>query len=113
VVLAGGDGVRLRELTRWMYGEDRPKQFCQLLGDRTLLEEARLRAERSFPARQILFSLTRAHENHYLPYLADRPSQRIVQPLNKGTAPAILSTLTRIAHADPDAVVSILPCDHY
>jgi mannose-1-phosphate guanylyltransferase len=96
-----------------MYGEDRPKQFCQLLGDRTLLEEARLRAERSFPAGQILFSLTRAHKNHYLPYLADRPSQRIVQPLNKGTAPAILSTLTRIAQADPDAIVSVLPCDHY
>ena len=113
VVLAGGDGERLRELTRWMYGEDRPKQFCQLLGNRTLLEEARQRAERSFPSEQILFSLTRAHENHYLRYLADRPAQRIVQPLNRGTAPAILSTLTRIAQADPDAVVSILPCDHY
>jgi len=113
VVLAGGDGERLRELTRWMYGEDRPKQFCQLLGNRTLLEEARQRAERSFPPEQILFSLTRAHENHYLRYLADRPSQRIVQPLNRGTAPAILSMLTRIAQADPDAVVSILPCDHY
>jgi mannose-1-phosphate guanylyltransferase len=113
VVLAGGDGVRLQQLTQWMYGEDRPKQFCQLLRNRTLLEEARQRAERSFPKEQILFSLTRAHENHYLRYLADRPSQRIVQPLNKGTAPAILSTLTRIAQADPDAVVSILPCDHY
>ena len=113
VVLAGGDGVRLRELTQWMYGEDRPKQFCQLLGNRTLLEEARQRAERSFPPERILFSLTRAHENHYLRYLADRPSQRFVQPLNRGTAPAILSTLTRIAQVDPDAVVSILPCDQY
>jgi len=113
VVLAGGDSVRLRKLTRWMYGEDRPKQFCPLLGDRTLLEEARQRAERSFPEEQILFSLTRAHENHYLRRLADRQSQRVVQPLNTGTAPAILSTLTRIAQADPDAVVSILPCDHY
>ena len=113
VVLAGGDGVRLRELTRWMYGEDRPKQFCHLLGDRTLLEEARQRAERSFREGQILFSLTRAHESHYLRYLADRPSQRIVQPFNRGTAPAILSSLTRIAQADPDAIVSILPCDHY
>ena len=113
VVLAGGDGVRLRELTQWMYEEDRPKQFCQLLGNHTLLEEARQRAERSFPPEQILFALTRAHEKHYLRYLADRPSQRIVQPLNRGTAPAILSTLTRIAQADPDAVVSILPCDHY
>jgi hypothetical protein len=42
-----------------------------------------------------LFSLTRAHENHDLRYLADRPLRRIVQPLSKGTAPAILSTLTR------------------
>ena len=113
VVLTGSDGVRLRELTRWMYGEDRPKQFCQLLGDRTLLEKARQRAERSFPEEQILFSLTRAHGNHYLRYLADRPSQRIVQPLNRGTAPAILATLTRIHQADPDAFVWILPCDHY
>jgi mannose-1-phosphate guanylyltransferase len=113
VVLAGGDGVRLRKLTRWMYGDDRPKQFCSLLGDHTLLEDTRQRAERSIPAEQVLFSLTRAHEDHYLRYFADRPSQRIVQPLNKGTAPAILSALMRIAQTDAEAIVSILPCDHY
>lgn len=113
VVLAGGDGVRLRKLTRWMYGDDRPKQFCPLLGDRTLLEDTWQRAERSIPAEQILFSLTRAHEDHYLRYLADRPSQRIVQPFNKGTAPAILSALMRIAQTDAEAIVSILLCNHY
>jgi len=95
-----------------MYGDDRPKQFCSLLGDRTLLEDTRQRAERSIPAEQILLSLTRAHEDHYLRCLADRPSQRIVQPLNKGTAPAILSALMRIAQTDLEAIVSILPCDH-
>jgi mannose-1-phosphate guanylyltransferase len=42
-----------------------------------------------------------------------RPSQRIVQPLNKGTAPAIICALERIAQADPDAIVAILPSDHY
>src|SRR5262249_41297072 len=113
VVLAGGDGGRLRKFTRWMYGDDRPRQFCSLLGDRTLLEDTRQRAERSIPAEQILFSLMRAHEDHYLRCLADRPSQRIVQPLNKGTAPAILSALMRIAQTDAEAIVSILPCDHY
>jgi mannose-1-phosphate guanylyltransferase len=96
-----------------MYGDDRPKQFCPLLGGRTLLEDTRRWAERSIPAEQILFSLTRAHEGHYLRCLADRPSQRIVQPLNKGTAPAILSALMRIAQTDAEAIVSILPCDHY
>lgn len=113
VVLAGGDGTRLRELTRWVYGDDRPKQFCSLLGGRTLLEETWLRAKRSIPPEQILFCVTRSHQNHYRRYLMGRPSQRIVQPLNKGTAPAIICALERIAQADPDAIVAILPSDHY
>jgi len=113
IVLAGGDGVRLRELTEWVWGDPRPKQFCPLLGERTLLEEARDRAQRSVPPEQILYSVTRTHEEYYLPCLADRPSQTIVQPSNKGTAPAILSALMRIAHTDPNAMVVILPCDHY
>ena len=113
IVLAGGDGVRLRELTEWVWGDHRPKQFCPLLGERTLLEETRHRAERSVPPEQILYSVTRTHEEYYLPSLADRPSQTIVQPSNKGTAPAILSALLCIAHTDPNAMVVILPCDHY
>jgi mannose-1-phosphate guanylyltransferase len=113
VVLAGGDGLRLRELTQSVWGDYRPKQFCPLLGNRTLLEDARHRAERSVSPEQILYAVTRAHEDYYLPSLADLPSQRIVQPSNKGTAPAILSSLLRIAQTDPDATAVILPCDHY
>lgn len=113
VVLAGGDGVRLRGLTRFVYGDDRPKQFCPLLGKRTLLQETQQRAERSVSPDQILYSLTRAHQDYYLRDLGDRPSQRVVQPCNKGTAPAILCTLLHIAMLDPNAVVAILPCDHY
>jgi mannose-1-phosphate guanylyltransferase len=62
---------------------------------------------------QILYSVTRAHEEYYRPSLADRLSQTIVQPSNRGTAPAILSALMRIAHTDPNSMVVILPCDHY
>lgn len=32
IILAGGDGTRLRSLTRRLTGDDRPKQFCALLG---------------------------------------------------------------------------------
>jgi mannose-1-phosphate guanylyltransferase len=113
VVLAGGDGARLRGLTRFAFGDDRPKQFCPLLGKDTLLQEARQRAERSISPDHILYSLTRTHQNYYLRDLADRPCQRVVQPCNKGTAPAILYTLSQIARMDPDAVVAILPSDHY
>jgi mannose-1-phosphate guanylyltransferase len=113
VVLAGGDGVRLRGLTRLICGDDRPKQFCPLLGASTLLEEARQRTERSIRPEQILFALTRAHQAYYLPDLAHRLGHRVVQPCNRGTAPPILYSLLHIAQADPDAIVAVLPCDHY
>jgi mannose-1-phosphate guanylyltransferase len=112
VVLAGGDGNRLRELTQKVWG-DCPKQFCPILSNRTLLEETRLRAERSIPSKHLLFSVMRAHEQYYLPSLGDARSQTIVQPFNRGTAPAILYALLRIAQADANAIVSIFPCDHY
>lgn len=113
VVLAGGDGVRLRRLTRFVCGDDRPKQFCPLLGNLSLLQEARERAERSIYTDQILYSLTQAHQDFYLHDLGDRPSQRVVQPCNKGTAAAILYPLLHISQMDPDAIVAILPADHY
>jgi mannose-1-phosphate guanylyltransferase len=42
-----------------------------------------------------------------------RPSQRIVQPANKGTAPPILYSLLSIEEHDKEAIVAILPCDHH
>ena len=39
IVLAAGDGTRLAPVTRRLYGDDRPKQFAQLGGARTLLQE--------------------------------------------------------------------------
>ena len=113
VILAGGDGIRLRKLTRFICGDDRPKQFCPLLGDSSLVQETRRRAERSIDPHQILYSVTRIHQDHYVRDLADRTSQTIVQPGNKGTAPAILSALLCISQMDRDALVAILPCDHY
>src|SRR5215472_12504005 len=32
VILAGGDGIRLRPLTQRLTGDARPKQFCRLFG---------------------------------------------------------------------------------
>jgi mannose-1-phosphate guanylyltransferase len=112
LVLAGGDGVRLRPLTRLICGDDRPKQFCPLYGGMTLLEQARRRAQRSIRPEKTLFVLTRSHQDFYLP-LVDCPAQRIVQPRNRGTSPAILASLLVIARKDPDATVAVFPSDHY
>ena len=113
VILAGGDGTRLQRLTRLICGDDRPKQFCPLVGNDTLLEQTRKRAERSIPWGQILFPLTRSHRAFYLQESEILPSQRIVQPANKGTAPPILYSLLSIEQNDKNAIVAILPCDHH
>jgi mannose-1-phosphate guanylyltransferase len=114
VVLAGGDGTRLRALTRQIAGDDRPKQFCAVLGGRTLLEETRRRLHRSIPPRRTLLVLSLAHERFFLPALAGMPGLGLlVQPENRGTAPAILYALRRIARRDPAAAVVVMPSDHY
>ncbi len=43
VILAGGDGTRLLPLTRKIRGDDRPKQFCPVVGRETLLEQTQRR----------------------------------------------------------------------
>src|SRR5215203_1225480 len=44
LVLAGGEGSRLRSLTTRPCGTSVPKQFCSLRGGQTLLEDALRRA---------------------------------------------------------------------
>ncbi|HEY3826819.1 MAG TPA: sugar phosphate nucleotidyltransferase, partial [Bryobacteraceae bacterium] len=113
VLLAGGDGTRLKNLTRFISGDDRPKQFCHLFGDESLLDQARKRAERSISPEQILVPLTRSHRAFYVQESGIRPSQRIVQPANRGTAPPILYSLLSIERIDDDAIVAMLPADHH
>jgi mannose-1-phosphate guanylyltransferase len=38
LVLAGGDGTRLQGLTRQLTGKPIPKQYCRIIGNRSLLE---------------------------------------------------------------------------
>lgn len=115
IILAGGDGTRLRSFTRSITGDERPKQFCPIFGNKTLLDQTRDRVALSVSREKTLLVVTESHKKFYQP-LAENPATRnglLVQPLNKGTAPAILYPLFRIAAASPDAVVAVFPSDHY
>jgi Nucleotidyl transferase len=114
VILAGGDGTRLRQLTQCVSADERPKQFCPFLGGWTPLRATRQRAVRSLDPERTLFVVTRAHERYYADELADvRPWQVLIQPDNKGTAPAILLSLLHLNRLDPEASVVFLPSDHH
>src|SRR5215208_4223860 len=107
VILAGGDGTRLKCLSRKIAGDERPKQFCSLLGKRTLLEETQRRAALELAPERTVCVVNCAHEEFYAPILRREAAQSIVvQPRNRGTAPAILYSLLRIAAVDPKAIVA-------
>ena len=113
VILSGGYGTHLLGLTRLIAGDDRPKQFCPLFAGDSLLEKMRQRAERSISAEHILFPLLKAHRPFFHQEPGISPSQRIVQPLDRGTAPAIAHSVLSIRHRDQNALIAILPCDHH
>jgi mannose-1-phosphate guanylyltransferase len=70
VILAGGDGKRLLPLTRRITGDDRPKQFCAIVGDETLLQQTRRRVSRLVPRWRTLLMLTKTHESFYVDQVA-------------------------------------------
>lgn len=114
IILAGGDGTRLRSLTRSILGDDRPKQFCPILNGETLLEMTEKRIGLKFRRENIFYSLTQKHEVFYQPMVGNlSKNQLVIQPGNRGTAPAILYSLLRLAAKAPESTVAFFPSDHY
>ena len=114
LVLAGGDGARLRALTRELCGDDRPKQFCPVLSRGTLLEATWARLDGVISPARRMAVVTRHHEPFYTPLMARlRPADLVVQPENRGTAAGILYPLLRLAARAPAAAVAVLPSDHH
>ena len=114
IILAGGDGTRLLSLTRKIAGDDRPKQFCPIIGGSTLLDETRRRAALVLPPPKTMFVLTQKHERYYHTALNGvSRGNLIVQPRNAGTAPAILYSLLRLEQINPHASAAFFPSDHY
>ncbi len=87
VILAGGEGSRLRSLTRRIAGDDRPKQCCPVLGDATLLDQTRARAGLAIPPERMLVVVSQTHARFFAPGLAAvSPRALVLQPENRGTA---------------------------
>jgi mannose-1-phosphate guanylyltransferase len=113
IVLAGGDGIRLRGITRDARGEHCPKQFCSFGGGPSLLRRAIARSVSLVPRTHIVPVVVEAHRHWWTTELEDLPSGNItVQPKNRGTAPAILLSLLTILEQNDDATVVVVPSDH-
>jgi mannose-1-phosphate guanylyltransferase len=114
VVLAGGEGRRLESFTSRVHGDTRPKQFSVVVGNDTLLGLTVKRTEELIPSKRTVVLLSQHHSVYYkseLPSLAG--CHLLIQPHSRGTGPAIWWSVVEIAKRDPDAVIAILPSDHF
>ncbi|MDX2437202.1 MAG: sugar phosphate nucleotidyltransferase [Acidobacteriota bacterium] len=113
VVLAAGEGKRVKDLTRDLWGEPAPKQYSSIDGSTTLLGTTLKRAKKISPPERIVPIVAAQHHRWWVPELTEIPPENvIVQPENRGTAAGILLPLLWITQHDPDAVLVILPSDH-
>lgn len=96
VVLAGGEGTRLQRFVRQVLGSDRPKQFCRIIGTRSMLRHTWDRAARVVKSDRIVTVIT-AGQERYLEEEARRgvPGAVLVQPANRETAAGLLVALDR------------------
>jgi len=97
VVLAGGDGLRVRDLIRRRLGVDRPKQYCSFGGARTLLRQTIDRAEGLVSRERIVIVAAEAHRRWWDSDLAFlHPANVVAQPSNRGTAVGVMAGLFRV-----------------
>ena len=111
VIMAGGSGTRFWPLSR----STRPKQFIALgPDDRSLLRATAERVWDLLPPERtfvVTSELLRDQVANELPELD--PSRILAEPVGRNTAPCIGWAATHVKRLDADAIMAVLPADHY
>lgn len=114
IILAGGDGMRTKEFLRRWLSYEKPKQYCTLVGSRSMFQHTLDRAARLTPWERVAVVAARHHQDEVWLQLDGRPIGSVVlQPKNADTAAGIYLPLTYILTRDPQATVVVYPSDHF
>jgi mannose-1-phosphate guanylyltransferase len=113
-VLAGGDGQRMEAFIRRWLGHPRPKQYCAFSGRRTMLEHTLDRATDVVDASRVVTVVNADHRRYMRePRPLVIPGRIVEQPRRCDTGPGVFLPLTAVMSADPEALVAIMPSDHF
>lgn len=111
VIMAGGSGTRFWPLSRI----GRPKQYLNLTGNELLINETIDRLNHLFPLDQIM-AVTGASQEDILRQTTEgriRPDNVLIEPFARNTTACIGLAATVLKHRHGDAIMCILPADHY
>lgn len=108
VVLAGGEGRRLRPLT----SRKTPKPFLRLRSPYTLLQETALRVRGLLPPAIVSAAALRERIVTDMKAAGVQPSQIFLEPEGRNTAPAIAAAAHYFAGCGGDPLLLVMPSDH-
>ncbi len=112
VILAGGTGTRLWPLSRARH----PKQMLSLVDDHTMLQSTVLRLQNLKDCGGPILICNQDHRfmaAEQLLAVNAVPDSIILEPVGRNTAPAVAVSAFKAIAADKDAILLILPADHY
>ena len=111
VILAGGRGTRF-----WPRSRTRaPKQLLNIVGKETMLEQTVARLRPLVPPERT-WTVTNAEQASEVKKQVPAPARRrvLIEPLGRNTAAAIALAALHVRHAARgDALLAVLPADHY
>ncbi len=109
--MAGGSGTRFWPGSR----RRKPKQLLDLLGSgKSLLRSTFERTAKIVPAGNILIVTGEVIADEVKASLPELPGENILlEPVGRNTTPCIGWACSRILAADPDALASVFPSDHF
>ena len=110
VIMAGGGGTRLWPVSR----KKHPKHILPLLGEDTLFQSTVARLEELVPLDQILIVTAEGQAEELEKQAPGIPAKNfLIEPEPRGTASVVGLAASVLAKRDPEAVMLVLPSDHY
>ena len=110
VIIAGGIGSRF-----WpMSTEHKPKQFLNLLRDKSLIKSTYDRLLKISDPGKIFIVTSEKYKDHIKEQIPNIDNHNIIyEPKPKNTAPAIYLALKHLCRLETNPIVGVYPSDHY
>ncbi|MBB6713502.1 mannose-1-phosphate guanylyltransferase [Clostridium gasigenes] len=109
LIMAGGKGERFWPIST----DEKPKQFLNLLGEKSMIQHTVKRLEEVIPLERVFIVTANQYKDLIEEHLPNLPKKNIIlEPKGKNTAPCIALSSFYIREIYEDATIVVLPSDH-